>query len=82
MLLADARPAAAATHEPAAPREFALWNLGFRPFYLLASAFASLSILLWVGEYTGLWSGAYERDPVWQSMWANRPPVRKLVGVN
>ena len=67
MPLADARPAAAATHEPAAPREFALWNLGFRPFYLLASAFASLSILLWVGEYTGLWSGAYARDPVWHA---------------
>ena len=32
---------------PADPvRRFALWELGFRPFYLLASAFASLSILL------------------------------------
>ena len=24
---------------------FALWNLGFRPFYLLAGMFASISIL-------------------------------------
>ncbi len=32
---------------------FALWNLGFRPFYLLASSFAALSILLWVGAIRG-----------------------------
>ena len=37
----------------AAPRGFALWNLGFRPFYLLAAAFASLSIVLWTLEYAG-----------------------------
>ncbi|HSN19870.1 MAG TPA: NnrS family protein [Usitatibacter sp.] len=35
------------------PRGFALWNLGFRPFYFLAAVFASLSILLWVLEYAG-----------------------------
>jgi uncharacterized protein involved in response to NO len=38
---------------PLAPRGFALWNLGFRPFYLLAAIFASLSILLWILEYAG-----------------------------
>ncbi len=40
--------------EPApAPRGFALWSLGFRPFYFLAAAFASLSIALWILEYAG-----------------------------
>ena len=29
------------------PSAFALWALGFRPFYLLASSFAALSTLLW-----------------------------------
>ena len=31
----------------------ALWSLGFRPFYLGASVFASLSILLWTCQYSG-----------------------------
>ena len=38
--------------EPAAaPRGFALWQLGFRPFYFLAAVYASLSVLLWALEY-------------------------------
>ncbi len=44
---------------------FALWNLGFRPFYLLASGFAALSILFWVGQYAGLLPAAYARTPAW-----------------
>jgi uncharacterized protein involved in response to NO len=44
---------------------FALWRLGFRPFYLLASVFAALSILLWVGQYAGYLPGAYLRGVVW-----------------
>ena len=32
---------------------FALWVLGFRPFYLLASIFAALSIPLWFSQYAG-----------------------------
>jgi uncharacterized protein involved in response to NO len=52
---AEARPA------------FALWNLGFRPFYLGASLFASLSILLWIAEYAGLLPAGYLRDPVWHA---------------
>lgn len=55
--------AAGAEAKPA----FALWNLGFRPFYLGASIFASLSILLWIAEYAGLLSGGYLRDPVWHA---------------
>ena len=44
---------------------FALWNLGFRPFYLLASVFAALSVLLWVGQYAGYLPAAYVRSPAW-----------------
>ena len=54
-----------AQHTRAASGSFALWNLGFRPFYLLASAFASLSILLWVGQYTGQLPAMYVRGPAW-----------------
>jgi len=46
---------------------FALWNLGFRPFYLLASIFASVSILLWIADYAGVLPGGYLRDPVWHA---------------
>jgi uncharacterized protein involved in response to NO len=48
-----------------APGGFALWSLGFRPFYLLASSFAALSILLWVCQYTGRLPVAYLRTPAW-----------------
>ena len=37
-------------------RRFALWNLGFRPFYLLAGALAAISIAVWVAQYQG-WLG-------------------------
>lgn len=50
-----------------APSGFALWNLGFRPFYLLASIFAAVSILLWIAEYAGYLPGGYLRDPVWHA---------------
>jgi uncharacterized protein involved in response to NO len=50
----------------AAPRgAFALWALGFRPFYLLASAFAALSVLLWALQYGGLLAVAVVRGPTW-----------------
>ena len=45
------------------PAEFALWNLGFRPFYLLGSIFAALSIALWIGQYAGYLPFAYLRSP-------------------
>jgi uncharacterized protein involved in response to NO len=45
-------------------RGFALFALGFRPFYLGASVFAALSVLLWVGGYAGAWPPAYGGDPV------------------
>jgi len=45
--------------------DFALWRLGFRPFYLLASAFASLSVLLWAAQYSGWLPRAYLQGPLW-----------------
>ena len=50
---------------PPVPSGFALWNLGFRPFYLLASSFAALSALLWVGQYAGLFPAIYVRSAAW-----------------
>jgi uncharacterized protein involved in response to NO len=50
-----------------APRRFALWELGLRPFYLLASAFAALSIPLWALQFSGLLNHAYLNGPVWHA---------------
>jgi uncharacterized protein involved in response to NO len=49
-------------HEP--PADFALWRLGFRPFYLLASVFAAVSVALWVLQYTGWLQHAYLAGPL------------------
>jgi uncharacterized protein involved in response to NO len=46
-------------HEP----RWALWELGFRPFYLAASAFAALSVVLWACEYAGWLPGSYMQTP-------------------
>jgi uncharacterized protein involved in response to NO len=43
----------------------ALWQLGFRPFYLLASLFAALSIALWAIQFSGLLPLAYLQGPLW-----------------
>jgi len=40
-------------------RGFGLWNLGFRPFYLLGSVFAATSVALWTLQYTGLLPFSY-----------------------
>lgn len=59
------QPKMTAPLEPAAaPRGFALWNLGFRPFYLLASLFAALSVPLWAAQYAGLLPFTYVQGPV------------------
>lgn len=50
-----------------APRGFALWQLGFRPFYLLASAFAALSVLLWSLQFTGHLPAPYLPAPLWHA---------------
>lgn len=53
------------SHATPASKEFALWNLGFRPFYLLASLFAALSIVLWIFQYSGRLPAAYLRSAAW-----------------
>ena len=55
--------------EPAArpPRRFALWELGFRPFYLLASVLAALSIPLWALQFSGILGHVYLAGPVWHA---------------
>jgi len=50
-----------------APRGFALWQLGFRPFYLLASAFAAISILLWALQFSGHLSAPYLPGALWHA---------------
>lgn len=49
----------------AVPPGFALWNLGFRPFYLLASVFSALSVLAWAAQFSGYLSTAYLQGAVW-----------------
>lgn len=49
------------------PNRLALWDLGFRPFYLLASSFAALSIALWALQFTGLLGHAYLAGPIWHA---------------
>ena len=46
---------------------FALWRLGFRPFYLLAATFAALSIALWALQFAGLLPHAYLAGPTWHA---------------
>lgn len=43
---------------------FALWNLAFRPFYLLASVFSALSVPLWAAQFSG-YLPAYLKGPGW-----------------
>ena len=45
----------------------ALLQLGFRPFFLLASAFAALSIGLWVAQFAGLLNRPYLSGPLWHA---------------
>ena len=46
---------------------FALWNLGFRPFYLLATVFGALSALLWAAQFSGLLRTTYLHGSVWHA---------------
>ncbi|CAN5151249.1 NnrS family protein [soil metagenome] len=49
------------------PQGFALWQLGFRPFYLLASVFAALSIGLWALQFAGWLGQPYLAGPMWHA---------------
>lgn len=51
----------------AAPQGFALWQLGFRPFYLLASVFAALSTGLWALQFAGWLGRPYLQGPMWHA---------------
>ena len=50
---------------PAAVTGLALFELGFRPFYLLAGIFSATSVLLWVAQYSGWLPAAYLKGSVW-----------------
>lgn len=53
---------------PAAPPSgFALWRLGFRPFYAVASLFAALSIGQWTLQFLGLWPAVLLKSPAWHA---------------
>ena len=62
----DPQPPPIETPEAAPPPgRFALWQLGFRPFYLLASVFSALSVLLWTAQVAGILPSAYLGGAVW-----------------
>ena len=44
-----------------------LWQLGFRPFYLLASVFAAASIVLWALQFIGYLAAPYLSGPLWHA---------------
>ncbi len=50
---------------PPATVGFALWNLGFRPFFLLASLFSAVSVLLWAAQFSGYFPFAYLQGAAW-----------------
>ena len=51
--------------QPVPAAGLALWNLGFRPFYLLASIFSAFSVLAWAAQYSGFLPRAYLQGPLW-----------------
>lgn len=52
---------------PASPRRLALWDLGFRPFYLLAALFAALSVPLWALQFGGVITQGWLHGPLWHA---------------
>jgi uncharacterized protein involved in response to NO len=48
-------------------RRFALWQLGFRPFYLLASIFSAFSVALWALQYAGVLAHPFLQGPLWHA---------------
>ncbi|MGE5143739.1 MAG: NnrS family protein, partial [Acidobacteriota bacterium] len=44
-----------------------LLRLGFRPFYLLASLFAAVSVALWCAQYAGWIGPMYLAGPMWHA---------------
>jgi uncharacterized protein involved in response to NO len=55
-------------NDPTPPSAIALWNLGFRPFFLAASVFAAISIAAWVAQFAGVASGHEAvKGPLWHA---------------
>jgi hypothetical protein len=52
---------------PLPPKGYALWALGFRPFYLFAAVFSALSIVLWALQFSGVIALPYLRGPLWHA---------------
>jgi len=52
--------------QPVAQR-LALWDLGFRPFYLLAALLAALSVPLWALQFSGLLTQPVLRGSAWHA---------------
>lgn len=48
-------------------RGFALWQLGFRPFYLLAAIFAALSVGTWAAQFAGYLPYTGHTGPSWHA---------------
>ena len=64
----QAKPASdTAAISSTAPASSALWNIGFRPFYLLASGFSALSVLLWAEQFSGFLPLGYLAGPLWHA---------------
>ncbi len=51
--------------EKTTPMQHPLFRLGFRPFYLLAAAFAAISVPLWIARYFDLLAGLPHVDLNW-----------------
>ncbi len=60
-------PFGGAARPSPSPRRWALWELGFRPFYLLAAALALLSVPLWALQFSGRLGRAYLNGPAWHA---------------
>jgi uncharacterized protein involved in response to NO len=52
---------------PRVQPHWALWELGFRPFYLLAALQALLSVPLWALQFTGVLQAPLLRGPAWHA---------------
>lgn len=63
--MSAATPAAPVSPTPSGPH--VLWQLGFRPFFLLAGAYASLSIALWGARYAGWLPGQGAIGAAWHA---------------
>lgn len=60
---------AAPAHRPARPPRpgWALWQLGFRPFYLLAALQAALAVPLWALQFSGWLPSLHRQAAMWHA---------------